>query len=91
MQNTTVLIADDHELTRESLAVLLAREPGIEVVGVASDGRAAISMAKSMQPSVAILDVSLPSINGIQVARQIRSIRPQAVSCCFRATTGAST
>ena len=77
MQTTSILIADDHELTRESLAVLLGREPGIEVVGVAADGRSAISMAKSLQPTVAILDVSLPMINGIQVARQIRVDSPR--------------
>ena len=76
MQTISIIIADDHELTRESLAVLLDREPGIEVVGVAADGRSAISMAKSLQPTVAILDVNLPLINGIQVARQIRVDSP---------------
>ena len=77
MQTISILIADDHELTRESLAVLLDREPGIEVVGVAADGRTAISMAKSLQPTVAILDVNLPLINGIQVARQMRVDSPR--------------
>jgi len=77
MQTISVLIADDHELTRESLALLLDRESGIEVVGVAADGRSAISMAKSLQPSVAVLDVSLPMINGIQVARQLRVDSPR--------------
>jgi DNA-binding NarL/FixJ family response regulator len=55
MQTISVLIADDHELTRESLAVLLDREPGIDVIGTAADGRSAISMAKSLQPRVAFL------------------------------------
>lgn len=77
MQTISILIADDHELTRESLAVLLDREPGIEVVGVAADGRNAISMVKSLRPTVAILDVGLPLINGIQVARQIREDNPR--------------
>ena len=77
MQTISVLIADDHELTRESLAVLLDRESGIDVVGVASDGRSAISMVKSLQPTVAILDVNLPLINGIQVARQVRVDSPR--------------
>ena len=76
MQTISIMIADDHELTRESLAVLLDREPGIEVIGVAADGRSAISMAKSLQPTVAILDVNLPLINGIQVARQMRVDSP---------------
>ena len=77
MQKISVLIADDHELMRESLAVLLGREPGIEVVGVAADGRSAIAMARSLQPTVAILDVTLPSINGIQASRQIRVDSPR--------------
>ena len=77
MQTISVLIADDHELTRESLAVLLDREPGIDVIGTAPDGRSAISMAKSLQPTVAILDVNLPLINGIQVARQMRVDSPR--------------
>ncbi len=78
MHKISVLIADDHELMRESLAVLLGREPGLEVVGVAADGRSAIAMARSLQPTVAILDVGLPSINGIQSARQIRVDSPQS-------------
>jgi DNA-binding NarL/FixJ family response regulator len=77
MQKTTVLIADDHELMRESLVVLLGREPGVEVAGVATDGRTAISLARSLQPRVAIIDVNLPLINGLQVARQIRLDAPR--------------
>jgi DNA-binding NarL/FixJ family response regulator len=78
MQNTTVLIADDHELNRESLAVLLGREPGLEIVGSVADGRAAISMAKSLQPGVLLVDVNLPLINGLQVARQVRVDSPRS-------------
>ncbi len=77
MSKLTVMIADDHELLRESLGLLLSREAGVEVVGSATDGRTAISMAKSLQPGVAILDVSLPVINGIQVARQVRVDSPR--------------
>ncbi len=76
MQRTTILIADDHEFMRESLVVLLGREAGIEVTGVATDGRTAISMARSLQPRVALIDVNLPVIPGLQVARQIRTDSP---------------
>lgn len=78
MQNTTVLIADDHELNRESLAVLLDREPGFEIVGSVADGRSAISMTKSLRPSVVVVDVNLPGINGLQVARQVRVDSPRS-------------
>jgi DNA-binding NarL/FixJ family response regulator len=77
MQRTTILIADDHEFMRESLVVLLGREAGIEVAGVAMDGRSAIAMARSLQPRVALIDVNLPVINGLQVARQVRIDSPQ--------------
>jgi DNA-binding NarL/FixJ family response regulator len=76
MQKTTVLIADGHELMREGLVVLLGREPGVEIAGVATDGRTAIAMARSLQPRVALVDVNLPVINGLQVARQIRLDSP---------------
>jgi DNA-binding NarL/FixJ family response regulator len=75
-QRTTVLIADDHELFRESLAALLAREPGIEVAGTAGDGRSAIVMAKSRQPRVAILGTTLAGIGSVQVANQMRVDSP---------------
>ncbi len=77
MQKTTVLIADDHELMRESLVVLLGREQGVEIAGVAMDGRTAISLARSIQPRVAVIDVNLPVIPGLQVARQVRLDSPQ--------------
>jgi DNA-binding NarL/FixJ family response regulator len=77
MQKTSILIADDHELMRESLVVLLGREASLEVAGVAMDGRAAIAMARSLQPRVALIDVNLPVINGLQVARQVRLDSPQ--------------
>jgi DNA-binding NarL/FixJ family response regulator len=77
MQKTTVLVADDHELMRESLVVLLGREQGVEIAGVAMDGRTAISLARSIQPRVAIIDVNLPVIPGLQVARQVRLDSPQ--------------
>jgi len=76
MQTTTVLIAHSQELTRDSLTVLLNRDPSTEVVATIADGKSAISMARLLQPRAAILEVDLPGIDGLQVARQIRVDTP---------------
>lgn len=75
-QQTTVLIADGHEMMRESMAVVLARDAAVRVVGVAADGQAAVTMAAAIHPDVAILDIGLPRINGIEAGRQIRQMAP---------------
>ena len=76
MRKTSVLIADSQELTRESLTVLLNRDPSLEVVATVADGKSAVSVARSLRPRVAILDVGLPRVDGLQAARQIRIDTP---------------
>lgn len=76
MRTTTVLIADSHELIRESMAVLLDRHPSLEVVGAVAEGRSAVSLAKSLKPNVVILDADLDYIDGLQASRQIRVDTP---------------
>ncbi|RPI01014.1 MAG: DNA-binding response regulator, partial [Zetaproteobacteria bacterium] len=60
-----VLLADDHVLVREGLRALLAREPDIQVVAEAGDGREAIRMAQEARPDVVALDLSMPLLNGL--------------------------
>ncbi|MGH9469155.1 MAG: response regulator [Terriglobia bacterium] len=67
-----VLIADDHAVVRQGLRALLELESGCTVCGEASSGREAVQMALKLKPDVAILDVSMPSLNGLEAARQIR-------------------
>lgn len=67
----TVLIADDHQLIREGLKALLERE-GFAVVGEASNGREALKLAEMFHPEVAVLDLAMPVLNGIDTARQLR-------------------
>lgn len=69
--STRVLIADDHQIVREGLRSLLEKEPEIEVVGDAEDGRTAVRMARELTPDVIIMDVSMPDLNGIEATRQI--------------------
>jgi two-component system, NarL family, response regulator NreC len=66
-----VILADDHELVRQGLKVLLERE-GFAVVGEASNGREAIRLVSDVQPDAAILDISMPNLNGVDAARELQ-------------------
>lgn len=66
-----VLLADDHKMTLEGLCCLFNKEEGLEVVGEVSDGRAAVQLARKLQPDVVIMDVQMPGWSGIDAAGQI--------------------
>ena len=66
-----VLVADDHGIVRTGLRLLFEQIPEMEVVGEASDGREAVALAKELQPDIAIMDVGMPSLNGLQATKQI--------------------
>jgi len=78
--NMRILLADDHPMFRQGLKALLERE-GFEIVGEASDGHEAVRLARKLEPNVAVLDVSMPLLNGIDAAREIhrRAMRTQVV------------
>lgn len=71
-----VIIADDHRLMREGTAALLAADPRIEVVGLASGGREAVELAARLKPDVALLDVGMPDIGGVEACAAIRARAP---------------
>jgi DNA-binding NarL/FixJ family response regulator len=71
-----VLLADDHALMREGLRVLLEADPGVVVVAAVANGRDAVRMARELSPDVAVMDISMPDLNGIEATRQIRSRSP---------------
>lgn len=72
-----VVLADDHEMLRAGLRSLLAKERDLEVVGEASDGRQAVELVTQHAPDLAILDIGMPNLNGIEATRQIRATVPK--------------
>ena len=77
MKTLNILLADDHELILSGLKAILEGEPGWNVVGLARDGREAVKMAATLRPHVAVLDISMPELNGIEATRQIRRDSPE--------------
>jgi DNA-binding NarL/FixJ family response regulator len=74
---TSVFVADDHAILRDGLATLLAAHPDMEVVGTAANGREAVSEVLRLAPRVAIIDISMPELDGIEAARQIVAANPE--------------
>jgi DNA-binding NarL/FixJ family response regulator len=76
MNRPRVLLADDHRVLSEGLKSLL--QPYFDVVGIVSDGRELVAAAKRLDPDVVVLDISMPSLNGIEAACQLRSAGSRA-------------
>jgi DNA-binding NarL/FixJ family response regulator len=66
-----VLVADDQEIVRAGLSMILNAQPGIEVVGEAADGREAVALARELHPDVCLLDIRMPEVDGIEATRQL--------------------
>ncbi|MEN8165007.1 MAG: response regulator transcription factor [Acidobacteriota bacterium] len=73
---TRILLADDHQILRHGLRVLLEKEGGVEIIGEAEDGRQAVSMATRLKPGIVIMDLQMPGLNGIEATRQILASTP---------------
>ncbi len=76
MSITRILIADDHGIVRKGLRFLLERQPDLEVVGEAEDGRAAVRLAEELEPNIIIMDIAMPLLNGIDATAQIVKCNP---------------
>ena len=66
-----VILADDHQVLRDSLADVLANDPDLVVVGQAEDGREALHLCRQLKPDVVVMDINMPELNGIEATRQI--------------------
>jgi DNA-binding NarL/FixJ family response regulator len=73
-----VVLADDHQLLREGIRSILSKEPDVEVVGEAENGRQAMELVEKTKPNVVIMDISMPNLNGIEATRKIKEAHPEA-------------
>jgi two-component system response regulator NreC len=76
MNKLRILIAEDHELMRAGMKLLVEAQEDMEVVGEAGDGRAAIELAKQLQPDLILMDVSMPELNGLKASAKLKRIAP---------------
>lgn len=71
-----ILIADDHEILREGIRRMIDKEPDMEVVGEAEDGRSAVKLSKKLAPDIVPMDITMPDLNGMDATRKIVSETP---------------
>jgi two-component system, NarL family, response regulator NreC len=77
--SVTVILADDHQVVRQGIRAVLERA-GIQVLGEAADGLDAVRLAQELQPDIAVLDVTMPGMNGISVIKEIARVSPRTKS-----------
>ncbi len=76
MSESRILLADDHSVVRRGLRAIIEANPDMKVVGEATNGREAVELSTELQPDLAILDIGMPQLNGIDAAAQIASASP---------------
>ena len=82
----SILIADDHEMLRRGLRLILERVPGWTICGEASNGREAVALAKELRPQVAVLDLNMPLLSGLEATRQIKQASKETEVLIFTGT-----
>ena len=76
-QKIRILLADDHAVVRQGFRMILGSQPDMEIVGEAGNGREAVELAAALAPDVAVMDVAMPELNGIEATRRIASGSPK--------------
>lgn len=88
MHSLKILLADDHTPFRQSLAEFLQTQPGVEIVGEASDGAQAVEQAKELHPDLVLIDASMPKLGGYEAARLIKRDHPETRVIILSAHSG---
>ena len=76
MSQVRILLADDHGIVRKGLRSAIESEPGLQVIAEAANGREAVALGQQLRPDIAILDIAMPQLNGIDATHQIRKVSP---------------
>jgi DNA-binding NarL/FixJ family response regulator len=76
-KSISIVLADDHLIVRQGLHALLEAEPDLNVIGQTGDGLEAVDLVKRLNPDVAVLDLMMPGLNGLEVARQLNKMTPR--------------
>ena len=76
-KKTRILLADDHAVVRNGFRMILAAQDDMEVVGEAANGRQAVESAAHLQPDIAVMDVTMPELNGIEATRRMADVAPK--------------
>lgn len=86
MKTVNFLVADDHEIVREGTRLLIEGEPNWHVCALASNGREAVATAEKLQPDVAVIDMMMPELNGLEALRQLKRRAPKCELLLFTAS-----
>jgi len=76
MEKIKLILVDDHQLVRTGIANLLSGEPGFEIIGEASESREMFDLLRQLQPDIAVLDITLPGLSGIEITKKLHSDYP---------------
>jgi len=79
MRKARILIADDHELFRRAIAIMLSQEPDMEVIGQAGDGLEALEIAQELHPDLVLMDINMPVCDGIEATRLLHKLLPDVI------------
>ncbi|HEV7779808.1 MAG TPA: response regulator transcription factor [Chitinophagaceae bacterium] len=82
MKKITLLIADDHQLVRETLAAVFDTDDRFDVIAVCKNGQEAVNLSQALKPDIALLDINMPDMDGYQAAKGIRSFAPGTKIVC---------